>query len=84
MKIQVCMWKTCKWNFAEYISKRLKGDIKLYNLNWVIIEECMCMWKCKEWPNVTFDKKLESHMTPIKASKIMLDKKFKKKKKNNK
>lgn len=86
MKIQICMWKTCKSRFAEYITKRLKADIDFNNLEGVIIEESLCMWHCAKWPNVMFDKHLEHYMNPIKASKIMLDKKnwvTPKKKKNN-
>ena len=69
------MWKACKSRFAEYIVKRLKSDIEFHNLNGIIIEESMCMWKCKEGPNVLFDKNLENYMTPIKASEIMRNKK---------
>jgi len=85
MKIQICTWKTCKWKFSEYIIKRLKADIEFHKLNWVEVEESMCMWKCKEWPNIKIDKDLLTRMDPIKASKAMLDrKKWKKNKKNSK
>lgn len=87
MKIQVCMWKACKSRFAEYITKRLKADINFHNLEWVIVEECMCMGYCKEGPNVMFDKHIENHMNPIKASTMMMNiknwKKENNKSKNN-
>jgi NADH:ubiquinone oxidoreductase subunit E len=86
MKIQVCTWKSCKSNFSEYIIKRLKADLDFHKLSWIIIEESMCMGKCKYWPNIKFDKDLMTKMDPIKASKFMLDRKkgTKKTVKNNK
>lgn len=82
MKIQICTWKTCKAKFSDYIIKRLKADIDFHKLTWIEIEKSMCMWKCKEWINVKFDNDLVNRMDPIKASKIMLDKKNIKKVRN--
>ncbi|MDD3646693.1 MAG: NAD(P)H-dependent oxidoreductase subunit E [Candidatus Gracilibacteria bacterium] len=75
MKIQVCMGKSCKSRFAEYITKRLKLDLDFHKLDGVIIEESLCMGHCDKGPNVFFDKHLEHYMNPIKASKLLLDKK---------
>jgi len=44
MKIQVCTWRSCKWNFSEYIIKRLEGDIQKHDLKNIILEKCMCLW----------------------------------------
>lgn len=76
MKIQVCTWRSCKWNFSEYIMKRLENDKKMNNnCNNVIIEQCLCTWNCKDWPVVLFDWKLETRVSPSLASKIVNDKK---------
>ncbi len=74
MKIQVCTWKLCKERWSEYILKRLESDKKMFNLDNVFISNCACMWHCKEWPNVMFDKHLEHHSDPARASKMMMDK----------
>lgn len=79
MKIKICTGKMCKERYSEYIIKRIKNDIDFHSLDWVILEESPCMWQCSKWPNVMFDKHLESWVSPLKASKILLDKK-----KNNK
>lgn len=84
MKVQVCMWKKCKERYSEYIYQRLERDKERFDMNNVILSTCACQDKCKEWPVVIFDKKTETRMDPIKASKIMMNKwKQKKKKKNS-
>jgi len=86
MKIKICMWKMCRERYSEYILKRIENDIKFHSLEWIVIEQTPCMWHCKEGPNVMFDKHLEHHVDPLKASKMILDKKNwnNKPKKNNK
>lgn len=74
MKIQVCTWKICKERWSEYILKRLERDKEKFELDNVLVHNCACMWHCKEWPNVMFDKHVEHHMDPSKASKMMMDK----------
>lgn len=74
MKIQVCMGKSCKWKYSEYILQRLERDKERFNLNNVIITTCTCLWKCEKWPSVMFDKHIEWHMTPTKASKMLMNK----------
>lgn len=74
MKIQVCTWKSCKERFSEYIIKRLQWDIDRFHLDNVILENCACLWDCKQWPNVIIDGKKENFCDPIKISKIMLEK----------
>lgn len=76
MKIQICNWRKCKWNFSEYIEKRLLSDIEKYNLKNIIVEKCMCLWQCDKWPNVIFDWKIINYSDPIKISKMMFDKKI--------
>ena len=86
MKIQVCMWKSCKERYSEYILQRLERDKERFSLNNVIITTCACLDNCKKWPNVVFDKHIEGNMTPTKASKMMMNKIWwsKPKKKENK
>lgn len=74
MKLQVCMGKSCKEKFGEYILKRLENDKKNYHLDNVIIETCTCQWKCNEAPVIVIDGKIEVRMTGIKASKILMEK----------
>ncbi|NDK09085.1 hypothetical protein EOM39_07665 [Candidatus Gracilibacteria bacterium] len=74
MKIQVCMGKSCKEKYSEYILKRLERDKERFNLNNVIITTCACIDGCKKGPNVMFDKHIEGNMTPTKASKMMMNK----------
>ena len=82
MKIQVCMWKTCKSNFAEYIIKRLKWDIERLDLKNIEIEESMCMGMCKKWPNVKMGNDIINYAEPAKISDRMIN--WPKKKKSNK
>ena len=85
MRIQVCMWKTCKSNFAEYIVKRLKADIERLDLKDIEIEETMCMGMCKKWPNVIVDNDVINYAEPAKISdRVLNGPKKKKKKLNNK
>lgn len=74
MKIQVCVWKSCKGKFSEYIIKRINWDISKFNLENVSIESCPCLGNCNEWPNVIIDWKKEHYSDPIKISKIMFEK----------
>jgi NADH:ubiquinone oxidoreductase subunit E len=71
MKVQVCKWRTCTERFSEYIATRLENDKKLYNCDSVVIEESKCMGNCKCWPNIKVDWKMESYMTPARASEIV-------------
>lgn len=82
MKIQVCTGKICKERWSEYILKRLERDKEKFGLDNVLISNCACMGHCKEWPNVMYDKHVEHHMEPTRASKMMMDK-VKQKKWNN-
>ena len=78
MKIKVCTGKTCNDRFSEYIVTRLKNDKDRFNLDNVIIEECLCTWKCSEWPNVVADWNHYNYMNPAKASNLALNNKKKK------
>lgn len=71
MKVSVCMWKSCKSKFAEYIIKRLEWDKQKFNLKNLIIEQTSCMGCCSEWPNVVIDWKIEHFAEPAKISKIV-------------
>ena len=72
MKIQVCMWKTCRSRFGEYIVTRLQNDKQRFNLNNLEVEECLCLWQCKDGPNIVVDKDIKNHMNPAKASECAL------------
>lgn len=84
MKIKVCTWSACKDRFSEYIIDRLNNDKKRFNLNKLDIEESMCMWECKKWPNIMIDNNIHNYMTPVKVSEIAMwkVKKTKKPRKN--
>ena len=68
MKIKVCMWKTCKDRFSQYIIDRLINDKTRFNLNNLEIEECMCLWQCSKWPNIVVDNRVINYSNPAKAS----------------
>ena len=85
MKIKVCTWKTCKDRFSEYIITRLKNDKDRFNLNQLEIEESMCLWQCKKWPNIVVDNNdIQNYINPSKASEFLFNsnKKSKSKPKN--
>lgn len=81
MKIQICCWKTCKSNFSEYITKRLKSDIERLDLKNIEIEETMCMWMCKKWPNVKINNDVINYAEPARISDLVINWPKKKKKK---
>jgi len=83
MKIKVCVWNTCKDKFSEYIITRLKNDKERFNLNDLVIEESLCMWECKKWPNIKVDGNIHNYINPAKASEFAFHKNKKKKKKRN-
>jgi len=83
MKIQVCSWKMCKTNFSEYITRRLKWDIERLKLDNIEIEESMCMWMCRKWPNVKIDGEIINYAEPAKVSDRVVNWPKKKKKKFN-
>jgi len=74
MKIQVCTWKVCWSKFSEYITKRIESDKEFYDIDSVVLENCMCTWNCKVWPTVYFDKELHTRANPASISKTMLEK----------
>jgi len=86
IKIQVCMGKTCKSNFAEYIVRRLKWDIERLDLKNIEIEESMCMWMCKKGPNVKINDEVINYAEPARVSDRVINwpKKKKSIKNNNK
>jgi len=71
MKIKVCSWKMCSDRFSEYIVTRLKNDIEKFNLKNIEIEETLCMWRCKEGPNMAIENENFSRMNPLKASELL-------------
>lgn len=71
MKIKVCMWKSCKSKFAEYIIDRLKNDKIRFNLDKIEIEEVPCQWRCEDGPIVRIDKNMITKSNPIKASEML-------------
>ncbi len=79
MKIKVCTWKMCSERFSSYIIDRLKNDKDRFNLDTLEIEESLCMWECKKWPNVVIDWEKHNSCSPTKVSDIL----FKKIKNNN-
>ena len=74
VKIKVCMWTTCKWKFSSYMITRIKRDIEKFNLKNVEIEESLCMWMCKKWPNAKVDNDVLNYTNPSKLSEAMFKK----------
>jgi len=74
MEIKVCCWTSCKKRHSKYIIKRIKNDIKFFNLENVEVKESLCMWMCSKWPNVKIDNEVFNNSNPIKISNIMLKK----------
>ena len=83
MKIKVCKWKTCTDRFSEYISTRLVNDKIRLKLENIEVEDCLCLWQCKMWPNIVIDWNVQNYMNPAKASELAMNKKTWKKKRNN-
>lgn len=83
MKIKVCTWSACKDRFSDYIITRLKNDKERFNLDDLVIEESLCMWECKKWPNIKVDENIHNYINPAKASEFALHTNKKKKKKKN-
>lgn len=79
MKIKVCKWKTCSDRFSQYITTRLLNDKTRFNLENLELEDCMCLWQCKSWPNIVVEKDIKNYMNPAKASEIALNHNKKKK-----
>lgn len=75
MKIKICMWKTCKDRFSEYIFTRLQNDKARFNLSNLELEECMCLWQCAKWPNIVVDNRVINYSNPAKASEQLFRKK---------
>lgn len=72
MLIQVCRGKSCSERHSQYIASRLHADKSFYGYpDDVIIEDCFCQGRCKEWSTVVFDGNTEVHMNPIKASEML-------------
>lgn len=82
MQVKVCTGKSCASKFSKYITTRLENDTKFYDWKNVELEECLCLWECKKWPNIKIDKETFNYVNPAKASDIIL-KKLSEKKKNN-
>ena len=75
MKIKVCQWWACKANFASYIITRIKRDIEKFDLKNIEIEETLCMWMCKQGPNVKIDNdQIINNANPSKISELMFKK----------
>lgn len=72
MKIQVCQWKNCREKQSKYILERIKRDITFFGWKETIdMQECLCLWNCKNAPNVLIDEKREEKMNPVKISEIL-------------
>lgn len=74
MKVKICTWKMCSERFSPYIITRLKNDKDKFNLDTLEIEESLCMWQCKIWPNIKIEDEFISKMSPLKASDLILKK----------
>ncbi len=72
LTVRVCTGRSCSERYSSFIQKRLEGDREFY---WygddVEIESCMCQWRCKEWPTVSYDNDLHFGQNPVKASEIL-------------
>lgn len=69
---KVCTGKACKARFSEYILTRIRNDqTKFDPEKKTTIEECTCLGRCTEGPNIMIDKELLTRMNPIKASELL-------------
>lgn len=70
--IKICSGKSCTERFSPFIKKRLEADKGFYGYpDELIIEDCLCQWRCKEWPTVVYDNDVQVGMNPIRASEIL-------------
>ncbi len=83
MEVKVCTWKMCSERWSEYILKRLENDKKTFNLDKLDIQTSLCMWWCKQWPNVVIWNEKFDRMNPLKTSDLLF-KKLKENKNANK
>lgn len=74
MEVKVCTWKMCSSRFSEYILKRLENDKKNFNIKNLEITESLCMWWCKEWPNIIIWEEKYHNMDPLKANNTLFKK----------
>ena len=72
LTVKICTWRSCSERFSSFIEKRLLSDKDFYAYpEDVIIETCLCQWRCKEWPTVVYENDVQIYMNPIKASEIL-------------
>ena len=70
--VKVCSGKSCSERFSSFVKKRIEADRAFYSYpEELIIEECLCQWRCKEWPTVVFDNDVQVGMNPIRASEVL-------------
>jgi NADH:ubiquinone oxidoreductase subunit E len=70
--VKICKWRACTERFSPFIEKRLLADKDFYSYPAdVIIEDCLCQGRCKEWPTVVYDTDVQTYMNPIKASEML-------------
>ncbi len=80
MKVEVCMWNSCKSKFSEYIVKRLQNDAKKFGYKKLEICEWTCMWECRKGPNIKVNNwDIQHRSEPAKVSKTVQNELLKKK-----
>jgi len=73
--IKVCTGRACTERHSQYIEKRLFADREFYHFeDDVSIEQCLCQWRCKEWPTVVFWNDVQVGQNPVKSSEMLVKK----------
>ncbi len=73
INIKICTGRSCSERHSEYIQKRLEADREFYHYNEdeVVIETCLCQWRCKEGPTVVYGTDVQIYQNPVKASELL-------------
>lgn len=73
INVKICTGRSCSERQSQYIHKRLESDREFYSYkeDEVTIETCMCQWRCKEGPTVTYNNDIQIWQNPVKASEFL-------------
>ena len=73
IQVKICTGRSCSERHSEYIRKRLDADREFYQYkdDELILETCLCQWRCKEGPTLIFGKDVQIWQNPVKASELL-------------
>lgn len=70
--VRVCGGRSCSERNSKYILTRLEADNEFYGYgDDVSLESCLCQWRCKEWPTVSFGNDVQIYQNPVKSSELL-------------